>query len=65
MQQQRGPDWKIGMTGNQRKFTNSYHPSKIKFSEIIGLVQSVRNALECLKLYFDDSIIDTVVTETN
>jgi hypothetical protein len=47
------------------KVDESYFPSKIQFSEISGPVQSVRSASEAFKLYFDDSIMGIIVTETN
>jgi hypothetical protein len=47
-----------------QKVTISYHANKIKFPKTIGPVQSVRSALGTFKLYFDNSVLATIVTGT-
>jgi hypothetical protein len=46
-------------------FHESYCHSKIIFSEISGLVHSVRSALKAFELYPATCIMDTVFTEAN
>jgi hypothetical protein len=46
-----------------KKVDGSYHHNKIQFSENTGSVMSASSAQGTAKLYFDDSVMDNIVTE--